>query len=167
MVFRRMTAMRPINRIKHVVDSQGAGVLGTQVNVDLIATVDAPVLANTTEVETASTVHGIYLHVEAYGTTAGALSNLYLMISKNPGNNIAMPDANVVGASDNKRFVIHQSMVMLQKEVAGIPRVVFDGVIKIPRGYKRNGPQDKLRIGLLSPGVNFDYCFQCHYKEFR
>ncbi len=168
MVFRRrMQSLRPINRIKHVVDSQQAGTAGANVTVTLIKSVDTPVLANTNECVTGSKVNGIYLDVEAYGTSAGALSNLYLYIWKNPGGNLTRPGANSIGASDNKRYVIHQEMVMFQKVAGSNPRTVFKGVIAIPRGYRRNGPEDILELVLLAPGISFEVCVQAHYKEFR
>ncbi len=169
MPFRRQmgNSLRPVHRIKHVIDVQQGGVLAVQKNNILIIAKDAPVLANTTEVETGSKVNGIYLKVEVSATTAAALANFYLLVWKNPGGNIAAFTPNTVGANDNKRFVIHQEMVMLQKDATGNPRTVFNGVIVLPRGYRRFGPNDELTLVLFSPGVNTDQCFQCHYKEFR
>ncbi len=170
MVFRRFNrgqSLRPINRIKHVVDAQGGVLLGIVNNTILIQTLDTPTLADTDGVETGSKVNGIYLRVEVYGTSSGALSNVYLSVQKNPGGNLSFPAPNVVGASDNKKYVIHQEMIMLQKVTPSNPRTLFNGVIAIPRGYRRNGPNDQLFMSLLAPGVNFDFCVQCHYKEFR
>ncbi len=135
--------------------------------VKLIESVDAPVLANVSEVETGSKVNGIYLKVECYATSTAALANFYLAIFKDPGGNLTNPTINAVGADDNKRFVIHQEMVMLEKNTTGNPRTVFNGVVVIPRGYRRNGPNDQLKAILLAPGVTAEYCLQCHYKEFR
>ncbi len=165
--FNRGMALRPINRIKHVRDLQLGIVLNVQSVTSLAVAVDAPVIANTFEVETGSTINGIYLKVEAYATTAAALANVYMAIVKNPGNNLTFPNANVIGASDNKKYVIHQEMVMLQQVVNGNPRTIFNGVIKIPRGYKRMGPGDRIVILLFAPGVNISACYQAHYKEFR
>lgn len=165
--FRRGNALRPINRIKHVRDRQLGLVLGVQVNELLIVARDAPVLAITNEVETGSTINGIYLKVEISATSAGALANAYMIILKSPGGSIGNPAANLVGANDNKRFVIHQEMIMMEQSVNGNPRTLFNGVIVIPRGYRRFGPNDELRIGLLVPGVNANVCYQSHYKEFR
>ncbi len=165
--FSRRNSLRPINRIKHVVDVQLGLVLNTQSNQTLILSKDAPVLANTSEVQTGSTVNAIYLKVEAYATTAGALANLYMIITKNPGAEVVIPQPNLVGASDAKRFVIHQEMVMLEQSVNGNPRTVFNGVVVLPRGYRRFGPNDVLQLSLFAPGVNTSICFQCHYKEFR
>ncbi len=169
MVSRRQfgNALRPVHRIKHVVDNQFAIAAGANSVQDLILAVDAPVLANANEVETGSKVNGIYLIVEAYATSAAALSNIYLGIFKNPDGNLTVPNPNSVGINDNKRFMIHQEMRMLQKVTNGNPRTIFNGVIVIPRGYKRFAPNDELQIIIRSPGVSVDVCLQCHYKEFR
>ncbi len=168
MSFRRSrNSLRPISRIKHVIDSQSAFTAGTAFGVNLIKAVDSPVLANTSEVETGSTVNGIYLKVEAYATSTAALANFYLIIYKNPGGNITAPTPNTVGANDNKRYVIHQEMVMFQDVANSNPRTIFNGVIVIPKGMRRFAPNDLLEAQMLAPGVNGDVCLQCHYKEFH
>ncbi len=71
---------------------------------------DTPTLAATNSVETGAKVNGIYLRVEVASNDAqvtGAIPNVYMAISKDPGGNLAAVDPNNVGASDNKRFVIH------------------------------------------------------------
>ncbi len=160
-------SIRPVHRIKHVVDNQAGLTLNNLLTTDLISTVDAPVLANNEEVETGSKVNGIYLRVEIHAITAGALPNAYMAVFKNPGNNLTPVNPNVVGISDLKKYYIHQEMVMLEKQVNGNPRTLFNGVIAIPRGYRRNGPADKLQLLIFSPGVDLNICSQCHYKEFR
>ncbi len=159
--------LRPVHSIKHVVDIQGAvnaGVLATE---PLVDTVDAPSLADVDGVLTGSTVHAIYLRVEVVATSSAALSNAYLAIGKSPGNNITFPNPNAVGTSDSKKFIIHQNMVMIQKQTNSNPRTLFDGVISIPRGYKRFGYDDQLKALIFAPGVNIDYCIQCIFKELR
>lgn len=146
---------------------QGATGVGVGLENALISTSDNPALAAATEVNTGATVNGIYLKVEAYATSAAALSNFYMTVFKNPGNNLTMPLPNAVGTSDNKRYVIHQEMVMLQQLAEGNPRTIFNGVIVIPKGYRRFGPDDRLTMEFLTPGVTAFFCFQCHYKEFR
>ncbi len=165
----RGMALRPVNRIKHVVDTSGTITAGTQFNFALIRVSDTPNLSDTVEVQTGAKVNGIYLKVEVSPneTDAGAIPNVYLIVLKNPGDNITAPTANIVGASDNKRFVIHQEMVMMNNAAGGNPRILFNGVIAIPKGYRRFGPNDVLAIGVLSTAVNFALCVQCHYKEFR
>ncbi len=165
---RRNNSIRPVNRIKHVVDFQAAIALNTQGLHTLIIARDNPALANKSEVETGSIVNGIYLRVEVVNTgVTGVLANAYMLVFKNPGGNLSVPNANVVGADDNKRYVIHQEMVMLQMQDNSNPRTLFNGVIVLPRGYRRFGPNDILQVELFSPGVELNYCVQAHYKEFR
>ncbi len=164
---RSQNRLRPINRIKHVVDVQAGITAGVSAENALIDTADNPVLANTSQVQTGATVNAIYLKVECYATTEAALANVYMSVFKNPGNNLTMPTPNTVGASDNKRYVIHQEMIMLEQSINGNPRTLFNGVIVLPRGYRRFGPDDRLTIELLAPGVNIFFCLQCHFKEFR
>jgi len=164
---RQSLRLRPVHSIKHVVDRQSALVAGTAENTFLVSAIDAPVLANTAECETGSTVGSIYLNVSVYATTQAALANVYMILFKNPGGSIASLAPNTVGANDNKRFVIHQEMRMLGGSTTEIPVSLFRGVIKIPKGYKRMGINDLLTLRVLAPGVNIDYCVQCIYKELR
>ena len=164
---RRGLSLRPVNRIKHVMDIQGAVVAGGVDTQTLIRAVDNPVRTLFDEVQTGATVNAIYLNVEAYARTDAALSNFYISIGKNPGNNLTFPTPNQVGISDNKKFIIHQEMKILQRQVDGNPRTIFNGVIVIPKHYRRFGPEDRLNMNLHPPGINVDYCIQCHYKEFR
>ncbi len=172
--YRSGLGLRPINRIKHVIDAEGTVDDTPTVTVDLIASHDDPKLANVTQCVTGSKVHGIYLHLEALHASGTGRPNMYMLIFKNPGGNLSttITDLNpkTIGTNDNKRYVIHQEMIMGSGDAGnGLPRVVFNGVIKIPKGYQRNGPNDKLQLVMLTgnTGVVFDWCMQAHYKEFR
>ncbi len=166
----RSMALRPIHRIKHVVDASATLASGTKLNQALIVAVDAPTLGNITQVETGAKVNGIYLKIEVASNeteVVGAIPNVYLMVFKNPGGNNTFPNANVVGTSDLKRYVIHQEMIMMENSKGGNPRVLFNGVVVIPKGMRRFAPADELRAQVFSPQIDIAVCFQCHYKEFR
>ncbi len=163
----RFTRLRPVQSLKHIVDIQGGLLVGTTDATSLIKSVDAPVLANPNEVQTGSTVGSIFLNVQVASTSTAALANVYMAVWKEPGGNLALINPANVGVSDDKRFVIHQEMTMSEKNSTAIPRTLFKGVIKIPRGYKRFGYNDILQLTLRSPGVTMDFCVQCIYKEFR
>ncbi len=163
-------ALRPINRIKHVVDNSATLAKATQLPVFLVTAKDAPVIGGTTEVQTGAKVNGIYLRVEVASNDVfdvGAIPNVYMILWKNPGGNLTAPAPNAVGGNDNKRFVIHQEMLMINNLQGGNPRTLFNGVIAIPRGYKRFGPNDTLSCVFLAPALDIAICVQCHYKEFR
>ncbi len=167
----RGMALRPVHRIKHVVDSSATLAKNTSLAISLVDAADAPVLANTAEVETGAKVNGIYLKVIVATNEAqvtGAIPNCYLTVFKNPGNNLTgLPLGNAVGSSDNKRWFIHQEMVMIDNKVSGQPSVLFNGVIVIPRSLKRFGPDDRLAVAIFCPAIDISLCVQCHYKEFR
>ncbi len=112
------------------------------------------------------------MKIEVAATSSGALANVYLAVFKNPGGNLLNPSPDSIGSNDNKKYVIHQEMLMMQKEptadsLGGNPRTLFNGVIVIPRGYRRFAINDKLTLVLLSKGTTADFCVQVHFKEFR
>ncbi len=160
-------SLRPINRIKHVIDSNGALVAGTASITDIIATVDAPVITSPTQCETSSKVNGIFLKVEVTCTSTTAITAFYMLVFKNAAGILTAPAPNAVGISNLKKYVIHQEMVMLEKNTTSNPRTLFAGVVKIPRGYVRNGPLDKLQVSVFAPNNTGEFCIQAHYKEFR
>ncbi len=165
----RSQRLMVINRIKHVVDQSATLTAASQLNQNIVIAKDDPTTAVTTSVAVGSKINGIYLKVEVGSneTDAGAIPNVYMLVTKNPGGNITIPAANAVGADDNKRFVIHQEMIMMNNLAGGNPRTLFNGVIVIPKGYRRFGPNDTLVVSILSPQVNIAQCMQVHYKEFR
>ncbi len=166
----RSQSLRPINRIKHVVDFNGTLAKATNLNVGLVTSTDTPTIGVTSSCETGSRVNGIYLRVEVASNDPqdlGVIPQVYLTVWKNPGGNLATPNPSLIGPEDNKRFVIHQEMAMIENVRAGNPRTLFNGVIAIPKGYRRNGPNDILNVTLRSPALDIAVCVQCHYKEFR
>ena len=168
MVFRqRGNYLRPVNTVKHVIDIQGGLVLAVQDNLTIVDGVDNPVLSSPAQVSVGSHVKSIFLNVQVAATSTAALANIYMMVFLNPSNALTLPAANTIGVSDLKKQVIHQEMIMTEKNTTAFPRTLFRGVIKIPRKAHRIGHDDTIIVSLLSPGVNYDYCIQCIYKEIR
>ncbi len=167
----RYRSLRPINRTKHVVDFQTAVPVNTKISQVLAVAVDATGLTDVDGCLVGSTISSIFISSEAVASESSttATPNLYWMIYKNPGNNLTFPNANAVGSDDNKRFVIHQEMVMINAVDGGSPRNVFKGVVKVPKHLQRMGPEDRIIIQLFVPstGVAVNACTQVHYKEFR
>ncbi len=168
-------ALRPIVTIKHVIDTSGVLTLAVQSVTDLVETKDTP-SSFTNEVETGCKVRAVYLRVEAIGVTAAAgVDQIYMYVFKNPGNRMILPNADAVGASDVKKYVIHQEMLMLSPFETGgttsFPRTLFKGVVLIPRGYQRCGTEDRIQVVLQhSTGESSQtsrFCIQSIYKEIR
>ncbi len=174
---RRFARLHPVESLKHVVETNGS-VSGSSASVtDVITTVDSPLSANPNQVKKMSTVSSIYLRVEVSGrVAAGGINNIYMMVYKNPAALLTPPSVDNVGTSDRRKYVIHQEMLMLapvstsMAAAFAFPRTMFNGVIKIPRGYKRNGVKDKLQVILQhrtgEATQTTDFCIECIYKEF-
>ncbi len=164
-------ALRPINRIKHVVDTSATVAAAANGNHVLALTTDTPTLAATTSVETGCKINGFYIRFEAASNEAidlGAIPNFYFLVWKNVGGNLTPPTPNAVGANDNKRYVIHQEMTMLENKGQGSnARTIFNGVVVIPKGMRRMGPNDEWQVQALCPALDTAVCMQAHYKEFR
>ncbi len=170
MVFRRRSNyLHPVNTRKHIVDQQGATAVATQSIITLVKGVDNPALAaNPEQVTVGSHVRSMFLNVQVADTTTGALSNIYMYLSGNPGNAIgAQPNANVTGTSDFKKQIFHTEMLMLEKNTTGIPRTLFKGPIRLPKKFGRIGQDDTIQLQLFSPGTIVEFCVQCIYKEIR
>ncbi len=167
----RGMALRPVNRIKHVVDASATVAAAATAGFPIASATDTPTLAATGSVETGSKINGFYIRVEAASNEAislGAIPNFYFLLWKNPGGNLTVPALNLVGSDDNKRFVIHQEMTMIENKGQGSnPRTIFNGVIVIPKGMRRMGPNDIWTVQTLCPILDNAVCIQVHYKEFR
>ncbi len=168
---RYRTAMRPINRIKHVVDSNAAIAQATSNAIAIASATDTPTLAVSNAVETGAKINGFYIRIEVASNEAidlGAIPNIYLAIFKNAGGNLSNINPTAVGISDNKRFVIHQEMSMIENKGQGSnARTLFNGVVVIPKGMRRMGPNDVWYAIINCPALATVQCLQCHYKEFR
>ncbi len=164
-------ALRPVNRIKHVFDSQATIAAATNGSFPIASATDTPTLAATNSVETGAKINGFYIRFEVASNndfSDGATPNFYFLLFKNVGGNLATPTPNTVGSNDNKRYVVHQEMTMLENKGKGSnARTVFNGVIAIPKGYRRMGPNDIWSIITLCPALATAQCLQVHYKEFR
>ncbi len=161
----------PINRTKHVVDSSAAVAAAATNSVVIAITVDTTQLSDTNGVKVGSKINGFYIRFEVASNEAidlGAVPNFYFYLWKNPGGNVNTPVPNSVGTSDNKRFVVHQEMTMIENKGQGSnARTVFNGVIAVPKGMRRMAPNDEWSIVTLSPALNTVQCLQVHYKEFN
>ncbi len=165
-------AKHPINSLKHVVDFQG-GIIGAAAPtiVQLVKGEDNPVVgSNPEQVNIGSHVNAFYLNIQVAAAGSGALANIYFFIAGNPGgliSNASFPNGNVVGTSNLRKMIFHQEMQMTEKNTTAFTRTLFRGVVMVPRKFRRIGAKDLIILSLFSPGVDFDICFQCIYKEYK
>jgi len=163
----------PVNSIKHVVDTNGA-ISGATVSTTDIATVvnDPDYTTATNQVKTGSRIAAFFLSVQVVlSTPAGGINNLYMAVLKNPSNQLSVIRPDLIGTEQERKFVIHQEMLMLGNGVdqgSFISKMMFKGVIGLGR-YKRQGIKDKIQV-LLSHRTGevtqiTDFCIQAIYKE--
>ncbi len=164
-------ALRPVNRIKHVFDSSATIAAGVSHPFSIASATDTPTQAVNNSVETGAKINGFYIRLEVASNEAidlGAIPNAYMIIFKNIGGNLTAPAGNNVGVNDNKRYVFHQEMTMIENKGQGSnSRTLFNGVVAIPKGARRMGPGDVWQVICLSPALDVAFCIQTHYKEFR
>ncbi len=168
----RAMRLRPVHSLKHIVDTATSAVLAVISEVPVITAVASPSLASVTQINQGSTVNAIYLNIQVLATNVFAgVPRIYFAVMKKPGGGLTNPNPNAAGASDNKKFIIHQEMLMVANAAdSGFPRTVFTGVIKIPPRLKRFGYNDELVVLFQNgvgetTGIN-NVCVQCIYKEF-
>ncbi len=171
MVFRRRSMLKPIVSVKHIVDLQGGTLLNVKQNATLVDCQENPTLSAADEVQKGSRVNSLYLNVQVVATSEAALPNIYMIIYKIPGANItssAIPNANVTGTNNFKRQIFHTEMRMMSNSAnTQVPITVFNGVIKIPKVFHSFRIDDFVQLQLFAPGVNFNWCVQCIYKEYQ
>jgi len=168
-------AIRPVQSLKHIVDVASSTVLAVQTTVPVIESSLGPSLSFPTLVNEGSTVNAIYLRVEIVANNQfSGVPRIYMLVFKEPGTGLNIPNPNGSGVSANKRYVIHQEMIMMAGTLSGtdnFPRTLFNGVIKIPPRLKRFGYSDRLLVVLQngsgeSTGIA-NVCVQAIYKEYQ
>ncbi len=153
---RRMSAKRPINSRKNIVQNvaiiAGAGT-NTQVIVNSVETM--PALANTQQVVTGAIVNTIYLEVWMYGNAVeGVNSPVTWMLAKNPGNNLTLPDPALAGLSDNKRWIFAMGKGLLGSSLNGQPGYLIRGWFSIPKRMRRMGFDDEIVLIIKNDTAN-------------
>ncbi len=166
--------LRPVNTLKHTVDTQSVIAAGTDEKINLVDVADNPPSTTANLNSTGSTLNGIFLNVQVVNSTnsVGLINNVYMYVILNPGNNFTPADfplVNEVGIGNFRKMVFHQEMAMLSDANDSIPITLFKGVLAIPKKARRLGINDRVVLVVGTPvgGAEIDVCVQCIYKEIR
>ncbi len=168
---RRALALRPVNSVKKVIDSTGALAASTVTTVTIANSLAAVAWTDggDNNIPQYSNLYGVYLSL--YCTLDGApdasVPEISWYISKNPGNNLTMPEPSLTGGNDNRRWILHEGKGLLSFDTVGQPRLLFEGVIKIPKKMQRFSLDDTLDVRILSENHNGFFCLKSIYKFFR
>ena len=163
----RGMALRPIDSMKNVVDTPGS--TGTTIVTKIISIAkDAPVTTVSNEVSRGSTINNIWLSLDVCGLAAtGVLQTTTIYLMKNPGDNLTEPNPNTVGSSNEKKFIFKQWSFMTMRNQDGNNPNHWEGWIKVPKRYRRQGTDDKFTLSFITTTAAGHFSFQAIYKWFR
>ncbi len=175
-------AKRPVDAIKNVVDvtTVVAAITNTVIS-RFVQTVDSPALSQLTAVERGCKINGVYMSLFfALDQNQAAAAQLLLMdwyVLYDKGGRLStgtptfgdtgadLPIPGATGAAVNKNSILHEEKGLIGEKNDG-SKMVFQGVIKIPRGKQRFTSGDTL---VLVGRSNFDtvMCFKAIYKWYK
>ncbi len=172
MVFRRrMSSARPIQRVKHVVDSEGT--TSTVASITSLASIVVQRAVGAfvpTEVVLGNTVNALFITVFAIGSTGAPIDgsvNWYIAKRRAGQDSLTdFPEPGNTGISQVRNQIFHE-----EKGVPGSgdgTPMVFKGVIAIPKGMRRFREGDSLfiKISNTQAGGDSTFCIKAIYNEF-
>ncbi len=170
MPFRRGNALRPVNSIKHVLDSEGALSGGTKS--DNVVAFSVPNVDTTTFVPGAirvgAKINGIFLSVFIIGATgAGNTGSINWYIGKrSSGQSAIFPNPGETGVSTVRNQIFHEEKG-LAGSADGTP-MAFKGVVAVPRGMRRMREGDAIVVSVRGTDATTDYnfCVKAIYKSY-
>ncbi len=141
-----------------------------------VTTVDNPVIANTSEVKTGSTVGSIFYScyfLSEGGEVANEVPLVDFYFIKVPGDiwttfaTAELPIPGATGSATNKRHIFHTEKGLSgggDASLTGLP-MIFKGVLRIPKGRMRMGFNDRIKV---CARTNFacKFCIQSIYKYY-
>ncbi len=164
---RRRTPRTIINSEKNIVNNITAGTAGTQATLNVALSVSSADNTSVTEVTRRSKIFKIWVELwaSASATTAEGVSTVFdAYLVKNVGSNLTLPGAQVVGSSNEKRFVFKQWKGLVASRKEGFPAYSWRGWIKVPKVYQRMATDDVIQIAFLFTGTNGLLCTNIIYK---
>ncbi len=168
MVFRRRSALSPINSVKHIIDSEGE-LTGANTSFNVIA-IGVPNVDTTTfkpgDIRTGAKINGFFISVFMIGATGtGTDGSLNWILQKtHSGQSGTIPA--LTGTSTLRNQIIHEEKG-LSGSADGTP-MVFKGVIAVPKGMRRMREDDQWLLSLRSTDAtnNTKFCIKVIYKSY-
>ncbi len=160
-----------IQRVKHVVDSEGGLVAVTDSINQLAITVNQRATTfSPTEVLLGSTVNGFFISLFVIGASGAGLpgaQNWYIAKRRSGQAFTDFPNPGNTGTSQVRNQIFHEEKG-LAGSADGTP-MAFKGVIAVPKGMRRMREGDEFFINIRNnsstEGANF--CLKAIYNEFN
>ncbi len=178
LVFRRRgLGLRPINSVKHIVETSTVVAATTNTAVlDITDGVDTYLLSDDNGCPTGSKVSSFFLSVYVIAEGGEVATEVPLVdwyIIHNAGTTwtafsaTQFPTPGATGIHKNKRHIFHTEKGLAgggDVSLAGLP-MIFKGVIRIPKGMQRVGEDDKISL-MMRTNFNSKVCIQAIYKHY-
>ncbi len=163
-------AKRPINSIKHILDSEGAlsgGATGTVPIAVAVPNVDTAVF-KPGDIRVGSSINAFFLSIFVIGSSGAGLTgsiNWYL-VKSHTGQSGSLPAGGATGVSQIRNQIIHEEKG-LAGSADGTP-MAFKGVVMVPKGMRRMREGDEWFIRINSnDSVNDAFnCVKAIYKSY-
>ncbi len=169
MPFRRGYAKRPVNSIKHILDSSGAlsgGAASTNTIANAVPNVGTTFVPG--DIRVGATINGFFLSIFVIGATGSPLNGPidWFLMKFHTGQAGATPVPGNTGISPVRNQIIHE-----EKGLAGSgdgTAMAFKGVVAIPKGMRRMREGDEWKIILSSADATNDatFCVKAIYKSY-
>ncbi len=163
---RNAMRLRPVNSYKNVVDTNGSLAAATVSVTPIAVSVNLAVtVATNNHVPVGGRISAIYYSLYLFSNATeiqDSLMDIYWW--KKQADITTPPTPGQTGASESKRWVIHEEKGLAGNRTTGTPMVV-KGVLKIPKPYQRFGIDDKLEMRILAPIAGL-FCSKHIYRVF-
>ncbi len=167
---RRGGSLRPVNSIKHILDSSGV-LTGGFTSASPIA-VAVPNVDTSTfkpgDVRVGATINGFYLSIFIIGETGAPVVGAqdWYLAKFHDGQTTVQPVPGQTGTSMVRNQIIHE-----EKGLVGSgdgTAMAFKGVIAIPKSMRRMREGDlwEIRIRNGDTGTNAQFCIKAIYKSY-
>ncbi len=179
MPFRQRNALRPIDSVKHIVETSGIIAASTNTVIeDILDGVPAYSLATSNGVPTGAKVNGFFhsmFIISESGEVANEVPLVDWYIIHNPGHAWGttfdasnLPTPGSTGVHKNKRHIIHTEKALAgggDASLSGVP-MAFKGVIVIPKKMRRVGEDDAFTL-CIRANFAIKFCVQSIFKHYK
>ncbi len=142
-------------------------VVTTNVSTLISNSVTAPSNTIAQEVGHGSLIKAIWLSLDFCGLAASGVNQRTLVyLFKNPGNNLTPPGVFAIGTSNEKKYVIKTWSAMTMRNQEGNPPYHWEGWVKIPKLYQRQGVDDQFQLVVGASTATGHFNFHAIYKWF-
>ena len=162
-----MGSKRPINSVKHVIDTSGSLVMNVNSTNPVATAVVAPTSSGLDQVPIGCTISSVFISLYVLGSSGSGSGLIDWYIRKNPGGTQTGGDQPIPGSTGSsalRRFIFHEEKGLAATQ-DGTP-MVFKGVIKIPPRFRRMGEDDELQVVIRSSVADLEFCFKAIYKHY-